>query len=644
MKKFIFASVILGLVLVMTGSVLAYVSASSNYRLEKDSLNLGGLDVSASPSFNVKSTLGEITSGLLAGSNYNASTGYRYMEAETGTAPVVVTVRGCTDPKANNYNSSATQDDGSCTYTTVSGGIRGCIDYRANNFNPNATVDDGSCTYTTIPTVWGCTDPVATNYNPLANRNNGSCSYPPNVDGSVYGCLDSRARNFNPLATRDNGSCEYSPFTAPNEQVFTTLSDDWNFRFIQPNERVKTFDPKMRVWILGEKDLTILFNYKLVPKTLKTIGITLTDPDDKTKTFSFLMHRSADGSAYEATIGPLVRRGTYPIDIFIIDYANQTVERIKGRLIVSGLDLAIAETVTVAVATFSFLPYLYNLLTTLLRVFAYFFGRRKKGDSWGTVFDSVTKQPLDPAYVIAEDLDPATGNRREISTAITDIDGRFSFFLPAGTYYLKANKTHYRFPSTRLAGRERDELYDHLYFGEAIDTTGNEVINLNIPMDPIDFDWNEFAKTKTDFFRFYNRRKLWLNRLWRLIFLGGFIFSLYALVISPSLWNGVMAGLYVALFIFNRYWRDSHKPLTIYSERTGEPLPFAIIRLFLPELNQQIKYAVADKFGRFYLLVRPGVYYFTVEEKLPDGSYQKLMQSNPMSLPKGILTNDIYVK
>ena len=28
----------------------------------------------------------------------------------------IVNVPGCTDPNANNYNSSATSDDGSCTY------------------------------------------------------------------------------------------------------------------------------------------------------------------------------------------------------------------------------------------------------------------------------------------------------------------------------------------------------------------------------------------------------------------------------------------------------------------------------------------------------------------------------------------------
>ena len=106
-------------------------------------------------------------------------------------------VFGCTDPEANNYNSSANVDDGSCTYDVL-----GCTDSTANNFNPLATVDDGSCTYD----VYGCTDESANNYNPNANTDDGSCEY------DVFGCTDEDALNYNPFANIDDGSCEYEVF------------------------------------------------------------------------------------------------------------------------------------------------------------------------------------------------------------------------------------------------------------------------------------------------------------------------------------------------------------------------------------------------------------------------------------------------
>ena len=53
-----------------------------------------------------------------------------------------IEVYGCTSPTANNYDATATQDDGSCTYD-----IRGCMSRDASNFNPDATIDDGSCIF-----------------------------------------------------------------------------------------------------------------------------------------------------------------------------------------------------------------------------------------------------------------------------------------------------------------------------------------------------------------------------------------------------------------------------------------------------------------------------------------------------------------
>jgi hypothetical protein len=104
-------------------------------------------------------------------------------------------IYGCTDTSANNYDPSATADNGSCTYT-----IYGCTDPNANDYDPSANVDNGSCTYT----VYGCTDPTADNYDPSANTDNGSCTY------TVYGCTDPTADNYDPSANTDDGSCTYS--------------------------------------------------------------------------------------------------------------------------------------------------------------------------------------------------------------------------------------------------------------------------------------------------------------------------------------------------------------------------------------------------------------------------------------------------
>jgi plastocyanin len=114
---------------------------------------------------------------------------------------------GCTDPLANNYDSLATFDDGSCTYCTY-----GCTDPLAFNFDSLATCDDGSC----IAPIYGCTDSSAINFYPGANTDDGSCIY--------TGCTDPLANNYDPNATIDDGSCTYMNCSNP---VPSGLANDW---------------------------------------------------------------------------------------------------------------------------------------------------------------------------------------------------------------------------------------------------------------------------------------------------------------------------------------------------------------------------------------------------------------------------------
>ena len=71
-------------------------------------------------------------------------------------ADVIVTpVYGCTDSTATNFDTSATEDDGSCEYPSEP--ILGCTDSTATNFDAEATQDDGNCQYETDP-VDQCAD------------------------------------------------------------------------------------------------------------------------------------------------------------------------------------------------------------------------------------------------------------------------------------------------------------------------------------------------------------------------------------------------------------------------------------------------------------------------------------------------------
>ncbi|OGM99693.1 MAG: hypothetical protein A3B91_01475 [Candidatus Yanofskybacteria bacterium RIFCSPHIGHO2_02_FULL_41_29] len=123
---------------------------------------------------------------LYSGSNYafgGHDTSVCYDPGDPNYTPLpgdTACVYGCIDPIANNYNSSANHDDGSCTYPP--GPISGCTDPNALNYDPNATQDDGSCTYPSgsgdpidLSTVqWvHSVDSVVSTWNRTANLNVG---------------------------------------------------------------------------------------------------------------------------------------------------------------------------------------------------------------------------------------------------------------------------------------------------------------------------------------------------------------------------------------------------------------------------------------------------------------------------------------
>jgi uncharacterized protein (TIGR02145 family) len=125
-------------------------------------------------------------------------------------------ILGCTTDNAENFDPSATEDDGSCI-------IFGCIIEIACNYDQTATVDDGSCEFY-CP---GCTVEDACNYDELAIQDDGSCEFPPfaydcsgnclqDSDGDlicdeleIHGCTIDVACNFDASATEEDGSCIY---------------------------------------------------------------------------------------------------------------------------------------------------------------------------------------------------------------------------------------------------------------------------------------------------------------------------------------------------------------------------------------------------------------------------------------------------
>ena len=164
---------------------------------------------------------------------------------------VVTEVYGCMDSLACNYDPTATVQYGECVHVgdTCDDGIEfslndtistncechgtitilGCMDDSALNYNFEATIDDGTCIYPIV----GCMDYAACNYDPTATLNNG-CDF---VSCIVIGCTDPWAFNYDPTATQPNFldpyfGCEYwipteiSVVQTCNDFTFTASASD----------------------------------------------------------------------------------------------------------------------------------------------------------------------------------------------------------------------------------------------------------------------------------------------------------------------------------------------------------------------------------------------------------------------------------
>ncbi len=276
---------------------------------------------------------------------------------------------------------------------------------------------------------------------------------------------------------------------------------------------------------------------------------------------------------------------------------------------------------------------LFLWISKLWSLILVWFGVKKKANPWGTVYDSVTKQPIDPAYVVLYDM---TG--KEIATSITDIEGRYGFAVPAGTYTIVANKTNYEFPSKKLVGKVEDELYRDLYFGGPITVTEEGgIIAKNIPLDQLAFDWNEYAKDEQRRLRHYHRRDVLIAQISNGMFIAGFIITGVSAIVAPSTFNTVMSVIYLVVALYKIFGISVYPKGDVTDAARSTPVPFSIVRVYSTVTNQEVLHRVADGMGKYYALAANGDYRVVVDRKNADASYTPVPISDLVHVTKGYI-------
>lgn len=457
------------------------------------------------------------------------------------------------------------------------------------------------------------------------------------------------------------------PIVAPHLSLFFTDFSFYEQNLSTPGVQEKKIIPEDNEVLIGEKnELKISLSLDKVPLGGKLFIASIKDPATG-KVSSYLLNKNKLGTGYEAVVSS-VQKGVYPINIKVYDAYNELLGDVSGTIRVFapppsflsflpaslaenispsveavapvavpvGVAIGVSQAVVLAANVTSF----YDLYLLFLKFIGLLTGlfRKKKPEPWGVVYDSVTKQPIDPAYVVVERI-----GEGEKKSAITDLDGRYGFLLFPGYYSLVANKTHYRFPSDNLAGKTHDELYDNLYFGSSFQVEGSQIVRYNIPLDPVEFDWNEFAKNKGKIFSLYSRRQKLRIWIFNVLFYAGLAIAVYGTLLRPTRFNELILVVYGTIIVFQALWRHRHKVTNLIDKATKQPIPFAIISITAPGVGVLIKKIVTDELGRFYLLVQPGVYDIAVQEKQLDGSYALVYMRKNVHLKKGVLSGDLIV-
>ncbi len=285
--------------------------------------------------------------------------------------------------------------------------------------------------------------------------------------------------------------------------------------------------------------------------------------------------------------------------------------------------------------SFSRIPFSY---TEIGKIFSYgtrnIFGLitwQKRRRPWGVVYDSVTKEPLDPAFVQL-----FTAENKVLQESITDLDGRYGFLAPEGRYTLVVNKSNYVFPSSYRPLLGEDVLYSNLYYGEEF-TVVDTVVH-DIPMDPVGRDWNQEEKMRTKQTHFFRPFDVYIITILDTVFYLGFLaLSLQFFFVQSAVTGVLLAGYVVLLYLRIK----GGKPI-LYGvlSKNNIPLAYAIIRVL--KKGYEVGHKVADGYGRYAVLVAPGKYTVRIEERLGQDLYRTVYEHD-VSATAGIINKSLKI-
>lgn len=319
--------------------LLAQTMTSGNYTIQSDSVNFAG-NRSTSGSYSVEDTAGEIATGESQSSGYRMRAGYQ----QGSSTPIVP---------------STTTPPTTSTPTTNFGGGSGFVEQLTNVMNFRATPQG-----TNINLSWNNPSGMIFDSVRLVRSD---LFFPRDINEGdvIYEGPAENYQDFNVIigttyyyaifakdihGNYSSGALAQARIAPSGEIILVPTSTDpfinipivpnvpsglanlsvIDFDFFQSS--IKLVNDGTGIVIDGTKNLTISLDYNKVPEILKTIAFTLIDPEDSSRVFPFLLRVNKEKTAFEATLAPLGKSGTYQMKVIVLDYKNQGLKRLEGSL------------------------------------------------------------------------------------------------------------------------------------------------------------------------------------------------------------------------------------------------------------------------------------------------------------------------
>lgn len=242
------------------------------------------------------------------------------------------------------------------------------------------------------------------------------------------------------------------------------------------------------------------------------------------------------------------------------------------------------------------------------------------GKPQGIVFDSDTHQPV--AFALLTIRLATTGGKRPGTesaaanvppentiqeTVVTDVNGIYSGVkLEPNSYVIDVQHQEFTFPTTQT--RPPYLSLREFYQGEDFEVSSKKVDQLFlIPVDKVDPNQPKswLSRLKIAFLRFNSKMDALIYPL--------LFFSALVLLYSPTIWNWLVFGVYVALVLSKAVnWFKVPALTGFVVDQLGQPIENVVIRLSRPETNDLVSLVTTNAKGVFEAFVEPDLYQISV--------------------------------